>query len=300
MSKYLAPLLGIACLLWLAVWTWQLTDSYREETAGNAGAPGFSVSGEGFKFDAARSFSFPFSSADPDLPEDNDTLFQAVADFLSQHPELQLTLTGNYAKTERNKTPYPNLGLARAEAIKSALLKKGVSEGSILTIGIQVDNVLVAGDQMLGGVFFTFFEKEGESQAVPTEISEAIAVEPVPASQPSEPAPEKSSSVQSADVKTLHFPSGEYKLEDAGTAAKTTLDKLRALLRSNPTKRLLITAYASTEEEKVPNSDLAEMRARNVRRYLIDNGVRRSQVEMKFHTISASGSAGRRVELMMN
>lgn len=56
-----------------------------------------------------------------------------IADFLKKHPQTNLTITGYYAKNEKNGSAYPNLGVSRAEQVKSLIVAKGVSGKQLLT-----------------------------------------------------------------------------------------------------------------------------------------------------------------------
>ncbi len=48
-----------------------------------------------------------------------------IADFLKKHPQTQLTITGYYTNNEENSSSFENLGIARAEKIKTLLKVKG-------------------------------------------------------------------------------------------------------------------------------------------------------------------------------
>jgi len=62
-------------------------------------------------------------------------VLKKTADYLSNNPERSLTITGAYQSDETNSSILPNLGLARANKVKSILTSLGASSKQINTAG---------------------------------------------------------------------------------------------------------------------------------------------------------------------
>ena len=79
---------------------------------------------------------------------------------------------------------------------------------------------------------------------------------------------------------------------------RAKLDELRRLIRSNPSYRLNITGYSTSDEEKA-RPGLAKQRAMSVRRYLVDTGVRRRNILPEAQPGAAELPTDRRVEITL-
>ncbi len=90
-------------------------------------------------------FAFAPSALAPRLNDNNRAFLDTVAGYLRQFPEKQLTVTAFYRTAEADLKPgfYENIGLARAAAIRSALLERGIAEQRLtLDHGPSEDSLL--------------------------------------------------------------------------------------------------------------------------------------------------------------
>ncbi|MEY4903826.1 MAG: hypothetical protein RLZZ292_1641 [Bacteroidota bacterium] len=79
---------------------------------------------------------FPFQAGKATLSEfspSNDDFFTKTLDYLKNNPEKKLTITGHYLKSEGAAVTgnFENLGMARAAAMRDALVKAGLSTDRI-------------------------------------------------------------------------------------------------------------------------------------------------------------------------
>lgn len=74
--------------------------------------------------------------------------------YLDENIERVVNITGYYKSDEENNTAYPNLGLARANAVKNHLTTKGISSSKINTMGELMDSMVSKDDIYLGPVAF--------------------------------------------------------------------------------------------------------------------------------------------------
>jgi len=97
------------------------------------------------RFSSNENFNFKasdFSIIEP-VSDGLKTQIGRVATYLKDNPEKTINITGHYTGSENNKTAFPNLGLARANAIKNYFVSTGMSSKAINTFG-KLDDDLVA------------------------------------------------------------------------------------------------------------------------------------------------------------
>jgi OmpA-OmpF porin, OOP family len=277
MSKLIPSITGSACIVWIAGWTWWLSKELNQiREAAGGGASAFSIAYDDFKFAAEDIFHFNHSESVPFLPEDNHPVFKSIASYLTDNKNVTLKLTGVYASDEQNLSAFPNLGLARAEALKTLLVEKGAPKENIQTEAFGADNFFQEKGKLLGGVYFDFAEKTVE----PPHLRGAVA--------------EEKTTGSAAFHHVFFYEEGKYVF---AKDKKPLLDSLRNFLRSEREKKVILTGFSEPDEEKNSSVRLAEMRAKAVRRYLVDNGVRRSQIEVKSKPGMATGGEERIVTL---
>lgn len=79
-----------------------------------------------------------------------------TANYLQEAPERALEITGYYGEDEENTSILPNLGLARANDIKSYLLTLGVGANQMMTKGQLLADKVFEGDLLTEGIDFGF------------------------------------------------------------------------------------------------------------------------------------------------
>lgn len=288
MSKLFASLSAIACFAWVAICSLGLSNqlSNKDDPSVLPSAT-LSISDPEFNFLSDEIFSFHQSDATPVITANNLLLFEALALHLSENPDRELELIGCYSPHEVNKTKYPNLGVARAKAIEKLIVDNGAPEVQIVTSATAVQNLYLFEGRLLGGVNFVFAAADAEPENEnPTDESEpeneeeeneAPVVESVP-----------------GDIQYFFYDENDYTLSRAN---QPILDSLRRALRKDQRKTLILSGFSQSEEEKKTTGNLAELRAKAVRRYLVDNGLRRRQIVVVSHPGSAKNDDERRVEL---
>jgi outer membrane protein OmpA-like peptidoglycan-associated protein len=291
MSKLIPSISGVACFLWVAIWSWWIPNENASliEAANSSSKTAISIVTPDSVLTAFEIFSFHKSDDKPVLPESNIEMLRSLAGYLRANPEQSLTLVGEYLPMpfERNQSPYPNLGLARAHSIKNILVAEGANPDQIQTAGEEVDTHTKIEDRMLGGVEF-IFGKSDEADSVEGDENESVASGDLKTEENNDPEEEDSElSV------TFRYDENDFALARENRQA---LDNLRSLVRKNPSYTLIITGFSEKGEEKNVDN-LAERRSLAVRRYLVDTGVRRRNIIVESHPGAAKDDAQRRVEI---
>jgi OmpA-OmpF porin, OOP family len=269
MSKLLPTLSGVACFLWVSGWTWIFSEGKHTETTGSNHTP-INIYIDSTQYLVQHPFSFEFSEATPIIAEELLPAIKTIAQRIQTDPAFKLKIVGIFSPLELNQTSFPNLGQARAESIKTLLVSSGGDPEFIETNGMQADNLFEVDGKLSGVIYFNFDNETPDNQTVVNEKPTARE----------EDRPD--------GVTSFFYKYGDYKVEKQHLAV---LRELRKQLQNEPDKAVIITGYSAPEEEAASaRINLAEMRALSVRRYLVDHGVRRSQIQVNAKPSMAKGS----------
>ncbi|GEM_PF-6704497 len=259
MSKLLPSITGVACFLWVSGWTWIFSEGKQAAIEGSNQTP-INILIDSLQYEVQHPFAFKFSESTPIISEGLHPVLKSVAKKIRKQPSSKLKIVGIYGHTESNQTSLPNLGLARAEAIKSLLVNGGAATEQIETKGLEVENLFRVDNKLTGVIYFSFTKQDVDYQAVVAERTNDVADN------------------LASGVTSFFYKYGDYKVEKHHVPF---LKQLLNELRKNPEKTVELTGYSAPEEEAESSRvNLAEMRALSIRRYLVDHGVRRAQVEV--------------------
>ena len=262
MGRVVPSICGTTCVAWIVVWSWFLSKESANTAVENVPpSTSFRVVDADSIFSTNKVFSFGLSEAKVDMPAESAEMLRNITRYLVEFPEKKLTLTGEYLSLpyERNQTPHPNLGIARANSIKNILVANGADEESIQADAILVKDQYLEGERLLGGIVFSFN----------TSGPQPIAEKDVPEEKEEEPVvEEKEKDSEVAPEQIFKYKKKFYSLDRRN---KPVLDKIRRLLKNNSSYKVMITGI-STKGEEASVKDLANRRAKAVRRYLVDTG----------------------------
>ena len=107
-----------------------------------------------FGYSVADNFNFKLSSGDFEIPVSFDINkgVEGLKTFFSENPNKTITITGLYRSDEENPTAWPNLGLARANAVKNYLVGLGIPSLQTSTLGKLMEDLVPSGNQLLGPI----------------------------------------------------------------------------------------------------------------------------------------------------
>lgn len=92
------------------------------------------IQGDTVLLEGYDQFAFDSASVLPRLNENNSQFLDTLAGYLKQFPEKNLSITGFY-RPGIDSLPvgsyYENMGVARANAVRNLLMKRGIAEGRI-------------------------------------------------------------------------------------------------------------------------------------------------------------------------
>lgn len=224
-----------------------------------------------FKTSSEQHFSFIPSSSTISIEENVAKAFTDVVNHLVDHPDRQLTLNGFYLESETNPTDFENLGIARAEEIKSFLVNKDSSIiDRILTTGELKEAVYTINEKQIDGVKFEFAplgfstSNTGLLDDLTSEEEEPTAVTP--------------EEITSAVPSLALYGEDEIRGIKMDVNLQQQIDNWKSALDMNEGSYLLVTGYADRGSEE-KSYDIAYIWSSKVRRFFRNNGIKSKQIK---------------------
>lgn len=225
-------------------------------TSMNSTIPPFRIV-DGTRLDllASGNFGFAKSGSEASLAAVRPAL-DSLAQYLRLHPTKRLTITGEYASAETNSSSYPDLGIARAEGIKSYLIGKGLADSLFITTSRLRETTEFPSDSMKGGIEFGF------TQVIPTTVeglANAEAYESV------------------FKPMDLYFPSGGSDFIKT-PANQIFMAEAKKYLATHSEKKLTLTGHTDSDGDDALNMKLSKNRANAVKKQFVKAGIAANQL----------------------
>lgn len=213
------------------------------------------IDGSQLNLSSPFNFGFKKSVAEPNYAHVKKEL-DSLAAYLKANPGRKVTVTGLYASTEQQTTSSPDLGLARADALKKYLMQAGVPEAQIVTAS-KMFELTFSKDDSTHGMEFSF-----DSLAIP-KTEEALA------------AAEKYEDV--FKPMDLYFKTGsaDYIQTDDN---KKFLEEAKKYLAEHKDKKLSLTGHTDNVGADDKNLSLSGKRAEGVKTAFAKFGIATNQL----------------------
>jgi outer membrane protein OmpA-like peptidoglycan-associated protein len=106
-------------------------------------------------------FEFDSNSISANMTENNQAFIKAVAKYLKENPDKNVTLKGRFLASEKDAPSsfYENIGIARAAFIEELLLKEGIENDRI-----TIDYEMVEGDKIEEPISFSLYIPEAPDE----------------------------------------------------------------------------------------------------------------------------------------
>ncbi|MEM8524012.1 MAG: OmpA family protein [Bacteroidota bacterium] len=204
--------------------------------------------------DGYEQFAFDTMLVSPDMTDNNRLFLDSVAAYLENRADRNLTITGLYRPSESKKTSgiFENLGVARADRIRSMLVRRGIEEERI-----TLDYEQSSDEDLTIPLFFDLFIPETPSEFDRT----AFTFENMTFSD------------ANFEYKSAEFNPGEQ--------LKSYADSVKIFLELYPDRSLTIIGHTDSIGSDAYNDTLGMRRAENALIYFKDLGV---TAEMKTAT----------------
>lgn len=191
------------------------------------------------------------------LSDNLSTFHQDLANYLIDHPDRTISITGRYQGDEENTSILSSIGLARANQIKNLLLDYNVPEKQLLITDDLVEAISQTDEVFDNAIVFGFEDTIVEEESL-TSLEEKLRSNKI----------------------TLYFDKNAKKLELNPEQRQYFADLIN-YLNKNPDGIVLATGHADIEGDPGINRYISRKRAQFVRNYLIGNGIRMEQIQAK-------------------
>jgi outer membrane protein OmpA-like peptidoglycan-associated protein len=202
--------------------------------------------GDSILLDKYDEFAFAVQSYTPELNASNEAFLDTVAQLITVDSTYQLTITGFYTPAEVDVMPgfFDNMGLARADAVRSLLIARGLDEDRItLDHGIRTDSLLLAP--------LTF---DRYQDATPTDYAKTAYT-----------------------FRNMTFSDANFEVNSAvfepGSAFKLYADSVQTYLALHPERKLYIVGHTDSDASDAYNYRLGLDRSKSAKQYFLDLGV---------------------------
>lgn len=215
----------------------------------------FELTGDGFDFRYSGNFKFPVNGSDIILPAGDsiDAGVRALNNFLNANPSQKLFITGYCSPAEKNGSSCPDLGKARANAVKEYFVSRGIPASRIEILGEMKENLQTDKETVFGPLAF----KLGAVKDELTLLKEKLNAAPL----------------------VIYF-------KTAGARATLTaeqkekLGELAKYLEKDPNAKLNITGYSDNVGERELNMKLGLARANFGKLCCTQNGMDEKRMEV--------------------
>lgn len=215
----------------------------------------FTISDANGDFNIKMNDNFNFKSSnftilEPISVKVNEGVLE-LKDYLSMYPLKDIDIIGYYHSDETNSSAYPNLGLARANAIKNYMISNGVSSRQIDTHGQLNDKINSDdSDTFFGPLKFdiTTFEEGAKDEALEA-ACDAIRKNPL----------------------VLHFQTGEAQINLTTEQRQKIADLSRCVDKLGV--KIQVVGHTDNTGDATNNVVLGQQRADFAKSYLMRNGI---------------------------
>lgn len=248
------------------------------QSAAAAGMP-FHINdpGSGFEYSTDANFDFPFSSYTflTPLPDQVEDGIDQLRDHLNESPDATLQITGYGYSSEDNLSAFPTLGEARANAVKSAFIDRGIA-GNQLTVGGALFDMNWTGQDSVvrGPVAF--------SLQSPAEEEDELAIEgettdDAPRTTDPDNFTEFVQNLQENPM-VLHFETGSAYV-NLTSSERQIISRLNQYIDQSDQAQIIIHGHTDNSGSPEVNTRLAKERAEFLKSYLVRNGFRPDRIQ---------------------
>lgn len=214
-----------------------------------------------FSFSINDNFNFntsEFSIVKP-LSENLNSGIDKLGNYLSNNSFKNINITGLYTSSEKNTSAFPNLGLARANAIKNYFISKGFSSKQMNLFGLLNDNLIPDGTLFKGPLNFNILTLDDTSSkdegAKLKLLGDSIKANPL----------------------ILHFATGQNAINLTSEQRQKVADIVRYLDKVEGSNSNVV-GHTDNTGNRDANIGLGQERADFAKNYLVRNGLSENKI----------------------
>ena len=221
------------------------------------------IRGDGLLIENDEGIAFGRDGSLPVIAASVDTALQQVKQYLSDHPDEGLYITGWYDDSEKNSSLMENLGRARAEALKRQLVLAGVPGQQIGTTGRSSMDLTFVGDTLYHGLTFTLDDElPAQSKAINPDTLAALE------------------SRLQASSQTLYFEMGSTSI-DLSDRLQRYLQDAQNYLMVYPDRSIVVVGHTDNVGSAEKNITYGQERADFTKEILSELGINPQQIETR-------------------
>lgn len=215
-----------------------------------------------FAYSSNDNFNFTISDFSPLTPI-SDKINSGIGElqnYLNDNSEKYLDITGLYTSDENNTSAFPNLGIARANAVKNYLSSKGISSRQLNIFGKE-DNSMVPEDSIYKGPITYLIHGRSPNSDEASEIKEL----------------EDLKKRINDDPLILHFGNAQASI-NLTTEQRQKIADISRYLDKIEGSSVTIEGHTDSSGIRIKNIELGKKRADYIKRYFKGNGIPESKI----------------------
>lgn len=207
---------------------------------------------DSFAYTSNDNFNFKTSEYTILTPVAQGVIFgiPALQAYLKSHPEKSIAITGYYAPDEKNSSAFPNLGIARANAIKNYISTKGILSQQINIFGKEDSTLILEDTVYKDAARYTIRENEnneaGELEALKNRINDNPLI--------------------------LYFENGAASI-DLTVKQRQKIAEISRYLDKVTDASITIEGHTDNSGGRITNTSLGKKRSEYLKGYFIENGI---------------------------
>jgi len=270
MSKKLFYLLGIAATIFVGTLLYLqfccnccMTSKTADDTAiavktGEQDRNPFLLNGSGMNYQCNDNFNFISNNSTLITPVSDSVLVgvEQLKTLLIANPKQIITITGYATSEEKNTTKFDNLGLSRANDVRTFFISKGLPKEQFDIKGEIVTSWQMMNDTLSGPVKFAFNELISSDNADVSTIKDELNANPL----------------------VLYFNTNKSN-ENLSKEEHQKISDIAKYIMRTPQASVLIVGHSDSSGKRETNILLAKKRADFAKNYLVKNGISASRIE---------------------
>ena len=177
--------------------------------------------------------------------------------YFGENPNKSIDLIGHYKSSEQNPSAFPDLGIARANAVKNHLVGKGISSKNINLSSKLDDELLLDENIYYGPISYGITTSEsGDNEAELAALKAEIIANPL----------------------IVYFQTGDSSL-NLDAAQRVKMQKIVTYIDKSDDGIVSIVGHTDSVGSRVKNTELGLARAKTVKGYLSKNGIDAAKME---------------------